>query len=332
MNSGGLMPEQASNFAQEMDLLYYVLIGLTVFFALLVFVPMLYFVVKYRAGSKADRTRPTYHNLKLELAWSLIPLAMGLVVFVWGAKLFVEMYTPLESENALQITVVGKQWMWHLQHPTGQRENNELHIPTGRPIQLTMISQDVIHSFFVPAFRIKRDVLPGRYVTMWFEATKTGRYHLYCAEYCGTDHAKMTGWVYVMKPEEYERWLVASKWGAVSDAARDTMAEAGERLYNDMQCNSCHDPAAQNAPSLAGLFGKERRLSDGRVVTAGEDYIRRSIYKPNSMKVIGYEPIMPTYEGLIDEQEVLQLIAYIRSVRDEADDLTGRETTPEGDS
>lgn len=320
MKTTPIFPEQASNFAQEMDLLYAVLVGLSVLFGLLVFVPLLYFVIKYRVGTKADRSNPPHHNLKLELAWSIIPLAMGLPVFVWAANLFVRMYTPIKVEDSLEITVIGKQWMWHLQHPTGQRENNELHIPVGRQIKLTMISQDVIHSFYVPAFRIKKDVLPARYSTQWFTATKPGKYHLLCAEYCGTDHSKMGGYVYVLRPDEYEQWLKSTTWGM---ASTETMEQAGQRLFNDLGCVACHGPGAERPIPLDGIYGMERVLRDGRRVIADEEYIRMSIFQPDAMVVAGYEPSMMSFKGLIDEQEILQLIAYIKSLGTKTNELEG---------
>lgn len=318
MNSIPLHPEQASNFAQEMDLLYLLLVGLTVFFSLLVFVPLIYFVAKYRVGTRANRKNPHHHHLKLELAWTIIPLLMGVPVFYWAAKLYVDMYTPTNDPNALEIRIVGKQWMWHLQHPTGQRENNELHVPLGRPIKLVMISQDVLHAFYVPAFRIKRDVLPGRYEEQWFIPTKVGRYHLFCAEYCGTKHSEMTGTVTVMEPADYEKWLRDVRWGIGNlKATAETMEQQGEKLFVEFGCNSCHDPSRARKPvPLTGVYGRGRTLKDGRVVVANEDYLRRSIYEPSSMIVAGYvdhEP-MPSYKGTIDEQQVFQLIAYIRSL------------------
>jgi cytochrome c oxidase subunit 2 len=310
-----VMPERASTFADGIDTLYLVILGMATFFAVLVIIAVIYFAVKYRAGSKADRSHPHNHNLKLELAWSIIPLLMTFPIFYYAAKMFVEMYTPLNIKNSLNISVVGKQWMWQLQHPTGQRENNELHVPVGRYVKLTMISQDVIHSFFVPAFRIKRDVLPGRYVSQWFKATKTGKFHLFCAEYCGTKHSEMTGTVYVMEPADYEKWLSQTQWG--TKPLKETMAQAGERLYYERKCDSCHDQGREKvvAPSLAALFGKERTLTDGRTVVADEEYLRRSIYEPDTQKVSGFEPVMPSFKGILDEQQVLQLIEYIKSLQ-----------------
>lgn len=308
-------PEQASNFATEVDYLYLILIGLTVLFSLIVFVPILVMVMKYKQGTKADRTNVHHHNLKLELAWTAIPFMMGLPVFWYGADLFVDMYTPIEGASVLNIDVVGKQWMWHLQHPTGQRENNELHIPLGRPIQLRMISQDVLHAFFVPAFRIKKDVIPGYYHEQWFVATKPGRYHLFCAEFCGTKHSEMIGYVTVLEADEYEKWLEANKWG--TNNLTETSVEAGGRLFVEMGCVTCHGKKEGPYVPLAEIYGTERRLSDGRSVTADDDYIRTSIYRPDAMKVAGYDADMPSFKGQLDEQQVMQLIAYIKSLTNE---------------
>jgi cytochrome c oxidase subunit 2 len=313
-------PEQASNFATDVDYLYLVLIGLTLFFSIIVFVPIIVMVMKYRQGTKADRSNVHHHNLRLELTWTIIPLLMGLPVFWWGADLYTEMYSPIEGGNVLSIDVVGKQWMWHLQHPTGQRENNELHIPVGRPVRLRMISQDVLHAFFVPAFRVKKDVIPGTYHEIWFEATKVGKYHLFCAEFCGTKHSEMTGYVTVMEPEDYEQWLEETKWGTnnliATKAKPETTAEAGERLFVETGCANCHGPKDDGQfVSLMGIYGSDRRLEDGRIVNADDDYIRMSIYQPDAMKVAGHDADMPSFKGQLDEQQVMQLIAYIRTLK-----------------
>lgn len=311
-------PEQASHFAVEVDTFYILLILLTLFFSLIVFVPIIVMVMKYRQGTKADRTNVHHHNLKLELTWTIIPFLIGMPVFVWATKIFMDMYEPIEGANVLEIDVVGKQWMWHLQHPTGQRENNELHVPVGVPVKLNMISQDVLHAFFVPAFRIKKDVLPGYYHEQWFIATKPGKYHLFCAEYCGTKHSEMVGYVTVLEPEDYEKWLEDTKWGTnnlLSTAKPETVVEAGERLFMESGCVTCHAPGGgEEYVSLAKIYGTERRLSDGRVVTADDDYLRMSIYQPDAMIVAGHRPLMPTYKGTLDEQQVRQLIAYIKNL------------------
>jgi cytochrome c oxidase subunit 2 len=201
-----IFPEQASNFAAESDALYYVLTLLTVVFTLIVFVLVAILAVRYRRGNRVDRSNPVHHSSILEMSWSILPLILGLAVFVWSAKLFAAMYGQAPA-NSLEVYVIGKQWMWHIQHQNGIRENNELHVPVGRPVKLTMVSQDVIHSFFIPAFRIKRDVMPGRYTSVWFTPTKAGKYHLFCAEYCGTQHSEMTGSVYAMEPKDFENWI-----------------------------------------------------------------------------------------------------------------------------
>lgn len=287
-------------------MLFYLLVGLSIFFALLVFFLIYVFVVRYRRRSEDGVPKQIPGLLKLEIAWTAIPLVLALAVFVWGAKLYFNAYTP--PRNALEIFVVGKQWMWHIQHPTGQREINELHIPAGRAIKLTMATEDVIHSFYIPAFRIKKDVVPGRYTTMWFEATKPGSYHLFCAEYCGTKHSQMGGTVVVMSPVEYQRWLSGGE-------TSESPVAAGERLFQQLGCITCHsEVAGSRGPSLRGVFGAPVQLQSGEIVTANEDYIRESILRPNAKLIAGYPAIMPTYQGQINEVALLQLVAYIKSL------------------
>jgi len=236
-----LLPEQASKLAVQVDILYYLLVGLSIFFALLIFFLIYIFAVRYRRRSEEEVPRQIPGLIQLELAWSVIPFGMALVVFVWGAKLYFNTYTP--PADALEIYVVGKQWMWQIQHPTGQREINELHIPTGKPIKLMMATEDVIHSFYIPAFRVKKDVVPGRYTTMWFEATKPGSYHLFCAEYCGTKHSQMTGTVVVMEPLQYQQWLSGGD-------ASETPVAAGEKKFQQLGCVTCHgDKPGARGPS-----------------------------------------------------------------------------------
>jgi cytochrome c oxidase subunit 2 len=233
-----------------------------------------------------------------------------MVIFAWGASLFFTISRP--PAGALEIQVVGKQWMWKFQHPDGQREINELHVPVGRPVKLTMASEDVIHSFFVPAFRVKMDVVPGRTTTTWFEATKPGVYHLFCAEYCGTKHSGMIGRVVVLEPVQYQQWLSG---GAIGEPP----ALAGEKLFRNLGCNACHRPGPGGlGPSLEGLFGTSRELQTGDTVMADEDYLRESILNPNARIVAGYQPIMPPFQGRITEEGLLQLIAYIKSLGEPA--------------
>jgi cytochrome c oxidase subunit 2 len=208
----------------------------------------------------------------------------------------------------MEIFVVGKQWMWHLQHPEGPREINELHVPMGVPVKLTMTSEDVIHDFYVPAFRVKKDVVPGRYTSLWFQATKTGIYHLFCAQYCGADHAEMIGWVYVMAPADYAAWLSGG-------ARNESMSQAGERLFNQLGCVTCHvADGTGRGPSLVGLYGKQEKLRSGEVRVVDEALIRQAIVNPNSIILPNYPPIMPTFQGQINEEQVLQLIAYVKSL------------------
>jgi len=299
-------PEQASTAAGRVDALYYFLIAVSAFFTLLIAVLLVYFAVKYRRRSESERPQPVAGSLKLEIAWTVIPLAISMVMFFWGASLFFALSRP--PEGAIEIYAVGKQWMWKFQHVDGQSEINELHVPVGRPVRLTMASEDVIHSFFVPAFRTKTDVLPGRLSTAWFEATRPGRYHLFCAEYCGTKHSGMIGWIVAMDPVEYQTWLGGG-------AATGSLADAGQKLFQQHACNTCHRPdSLARGPNLEGLFGKPVRLASGQTVTADESYLRESIVAPNAKLVEGFQPLMPTYQGLISEEGILQLIAYIKSL------------------
>jgi cytochrome c oxidase subunit II len=305
MSSFPLFPEQASVSAQRVDAVYFGLLAVSAFFALLIFVLLIYFALKYRRGAKVDRVIRRKDYLKLEMAWILIPLLISLAIFGWSAKVYFDMRTP--PENALEIYVVGKQWMWKIQHPNGVREIDELHIPVGRTIKLTMTSQDVIHSFFIPAFRVKQDVLPGRYTAEWFEPTKVGEYHLFCAEYCGTSHSGMIGKVVVMQPQDYEHWLRAG-------VERESMAVSGATLYAKLSCATCHKPGGRG-PDLAGLFERQVKLEGGEVVTADRDYLRESIINPMAKIVQGYPRMMPTYRTQLTEDQVNEIIEYIKSMR-----------------
>ncbi len=299
-------PEQASKFAHNVDNLYFFLIAVSVFFALLIFFLVYIFAVKYRRRSEDETPKEIPGLLKLEILWTVIPLILVMVVFVWGSTLYFERYEP--PADALEMYVVGKQWMWYIQHPNGVREINEIHVPTGEPVKLTMSTEDVIHSFFIPAFRIKKDVVPGRYTTMWFEATKPGKYHLFCAEYCGTKHSEMKGWVVVMTPEDYQDWLSGG-------TSTEPMEVVGEKKFQQLACHTCHsDKPTARCPSLTNLFGKPVQLKNGQTVIANEDYIRESILDPTAKITAGYKPVMPTFKGQLNEVELLQLIAYIKSI------------------
>jgi len=301
-----LFPQQASSIAPRVDALYFYLIIVSVFFTLLIGFSILYFAIKYRRRSESELPHGVEGSMKLEIAWSVIPLVIAMSFFFWGASIFFAINRP--PNDAIEVSVVGKQWMWKFQHADGQREINELHVPLGRPVKLTMASEDVIHSFYVPAFRVKRDVLPGRVATTWFEATKTGRYHLFCAEYCGTKHSGMIGWLEVMDPVAFQAWLAGG-------AGSESLASAGSKLFAQHACNTCHRPdSLARGPNLEGLFGKPVTLQDGRTVVADESYIRESIVTPNAKLVAGFQPIMPTFQGLIAEEGLLQLVAYVKSL------------------
>jgi cytochrome c oxidase subunit 2 len=302
-----LFPEQASTLAGKVDSLFLLLVLISAFFAGLIFLLVAVFAIKYRRRSDTERPRPIHGSTGLEIFWTAIPLGITLTVFGWGATLYFTMSRP--PATSMEVFVVGKQWMWKFQHPTGQREINELHVPLNRPVKLTMTSEDVIHSFFVPAFRMKFDVVPGRYTTTWFQATKTGDFHLFCSQYCGTSHALMGGRVVVMQQGDYERWLS----GAVSE---ESLAAAGEKLFGRLGCSSCHQRVGTGrGPSLVGLFGNRVKLTTGETVGADETYIRESILNPQAKILAGYPPIMPTFKGLISEEGLIQIIAYIKSLR-----------------
>lgn len=303
-----LVPERASSFASKVDALYFYLSGVTLFFAVLISATLIFFVIRYRRRSPYEIPRPVAGSHKLETIWTIIPLMIAMTMFVWGATIYFDQYKP--PKDAIEVYVVGKQWMWKLQHATGQREINELHVPVGRKIKLIMTSEDVIHDFFVPAFRTKADVVPGRYQTLWFEATKPGRYHLFCAEYCGMNHSGMTGSVIVMEPREFDDWLSGN-------TGSTTPAVAGQQLYQTLGCASCHGETGQGGrgPALTGIFGREQELQSGQKVTVDEGYLRESILNPQAKMIIGFGPIMPTFQGQVSEDQLLQLIAYIKSLQ-----------------
>lgn len=301
-----LFPEQASTVATHVDALYLFLVAVTVFFSLLIAGLIVYFAVKFRRRSSQEIGAPIHGNIPLELIWTVVPLGLTMVMFVWGASVYFRIARP--PDEALDIYVVGKQWMWKFQHLDGQAEINELHVPVNRPVRLTMTAQDVIHSLFVPAFRVKSDVIPGRYRTLWFEATKPGRYHLFCAEYCGMKHSGMIGQIVVMEPSDYQAWLTGG-------SPQGSLADAGQQLFQSLACNTCHKPdSTGRGPILQGLFGKRVQLQDGSSVVVDESYIRESILNPQAKITAGYQPIMPTFQGQVSEEGVLQLIEYIKSL------------------
>lgn len=290
--------------AGNVDALFIFLLIISGLMTGLIFVAVVYFAARYRhrKGVPAEQIEG---SIALELTWTIIPLGVFLVIFAWGAVVFFKSRTP--PRGATEVYVVAKQWMWKLEHAEGQREINELHVPVGRDVKLIMTSQDVIHSFFVPAFRMKQDVVPGRYAVVWFRATKPGTYHLFCAQYCGTQHSGMIGSIIVMEPAQYAAWM--------SSSSNAPLSVAGETIFAELGCSTCHRADTQGrGPNLQGIFGKPVRLEDGRTVTRDEDYIRESILDPGAKIVSGFKPVMPTFQGLVSEEQLNALVAYVKSL------------------
>jgi cytochrome c oxidase subunit 2 len=303
-----LFPVQASTMAERVDALFLALIGVSAFFTLLISVLIVVLGVRYRRRPGRDVGERVLPNRRLELAWTIVPLVIVLGFFVWGAKVYDDMIQP--PDDALHIHVVGKQWMWKFQHPEGPREINELHVPLGRRVVLTMTSEDVIHSLFIPAFRMKMDVVPGRYATAWFEATRAGEFRLLCAEYCGTSHSLMGGHIVVVDPSEYGRWLAGA--GPV-----DSPRVLGRRLVERHGCLTCHVPGGgERGTDLAGIFGREVHLTDGSTLRADESYLRESIVRPAAKLVAGFPPLMPSYQGQIGEEDLLRIVAWLKTPGD----------------
>jgi cytochrome c oxidase subunit 2 len=300
-----LFPERASTISGEVDKLFLFVLGISALFVVLIAGSILYFALRYRRSHRAEYPRPVVGLVRLEIAWSVVPLLLTMFMFTWGADLFVRMRTP--PDEAVEVYVVGKQWMWKIEHPSGRGEINELHVPVGRPVQLRLISEDVIHSFYVPAFRLKQDVLPGRYTSLWSEATEPGQYHLFCAEYCGTKHSEMTGRVVALRPVDYQRWLA----GRLDE---QSLSAKGEWAFRRFRCDSCHAARddVRRGPSLVGRFGGIAALADGSAVAFDDGYVRESILQPMRKTAAGYPPIMPPYEGQITETEVLAIIDYLK--------------------
>ena len=306
MDAGfSLFPEQASSFAADVDALYFFLIAVAAFFSLVVAVFVVVFAVKYRRRHEGELGARIEGNLPLELLWSVIPTIVAMFMFGWGASVYYHLRRS--PDEALQLYAVGKQWMWKFQHLEGQREINELHVPTGRPIRIMMTSEDVLHSLYFPAFRTKMDVIPGRYTTLWFEATKPGTYHIFCAEYCGTNHSGMIGQVVVLEPAAYQAWLAGGGQGS--------LAERGAQLFTQHACNSCHLETGQGrGPSLKDKFGTTESLQDGSTVVVDEAYLRESILNSQAKIVKGFQPLMPTFQGLINEEGLVALIEHVKSM------------------
>lgn len=310
-----LFPSEASTISQQTDALFLFLLGVSAIMVTLIGGIIIYSAVKYRRRSEDELPPQIRGSGRLELAWTLIPLGGFMLFFILGAGIYLQEASP--PNNAEDVYVVARQWMWKFEHPGGQSEINELHVPMGRPIKLTMTSQDVIHSFFVPSFRIKQDVLPGRYTTTWFQATQVGQYHLFCTQYCGTGHSAMTGYVIVMEPAAYQAWLSSGGGTPAAPAAGTTQspAAAGEQLFTQNACNSCHKPDGSGVgPSFVGLYGQPVHLANGQTVTMDDNWIREHILQPDQRRVAGYPPAMPSFAGKLSDDQITQIIAYIQSL------------------
>ena len=306
LNASALFPREASTIAPYADALYFFLLTITVIGLVLVATLVFGFSIRYRKEKHPVAIQVEGSTL-LEATWTIIPLALFMVAWIWGALLYFRIYNP--PTNAMNIYVVGKQWMWKAEHPGGQHEINALHVPTGRPVQLTMISQDVFHSFSIPDFRVKREVIPGRYSTVWFQATTPGTYHIFCTQYCGTNHSAMIGEVTVLSPDDYEKWTHESTSGM-------SLAQNGERLFASMGCNACHSgSAAARGPNLAGVYGSKLQLTNGSEVLVNDAYLRDAILNPSQHITAGYAPIMPTYQGQVSEDGLIDLVEYIKGIQ-----------------
>jgi len=299
-------PPQGSTHAASVDALYLFFVAVTAFFSVLIAALIIIFAVRFRRRTADEVGAPIHGSLILELTWTFIPLVIAMVMFVWGASLYFQITTP--PSNAMEIYVVGKRWMWKAQHVSGQREINELHVPVGQPVKLIIGSEDVLHAYWVPAFRMKMDAVPGRTTTMWFEASKPGVYDLFCAEYCGMSHSRMIGKVTAMDPGAFQTWLAGGK-------ATGSMADMGAKVFTDLGCATCHlDAGDGRGPSLRGVFGSQVTLASGEKVTVDEAYIRESILTPTAKLVAGYQPLMPTFQGVVSEEQIAQLTAYVKTL------------------
>lgn len=302
-----LFPQAASSIAHEVDLLYFFILAVCSFFAILVSALVVFFAVKYRRRHADEVGADIHGSIALELLWTVIPFVLAMAMFVWGADVYFRIARP--PADAMEVFVVGKQWMWKVQHPEGVREINELHVPINRNVKITLGSEDVLHDYYIPAFRVKMDAVPGKLTTMWFKATKAGTYQIFCAEYCGTQHSGMIGHVIAMEEHDYEAWLAGGR-------STGTAVENGERLFTDLACITCHkNDTSGRGPVLAGVFGTTVELADGRQVIADENYLRESIVNPQAKVVRGFQPIMPTFQGTVSEENLMQLIAYLKQLK-----------------
>ena len=306
-----LFPPNASSVATEVDLLYLFITAVSAFFVVVVAALVVIFAVKFHRRHPDEVGADIHGSLALELTWTFIPFVLSMVMFFWGADLFYRLARP--PVDSMEVFVVGKQWMWKVQHPEGVREINELHVPVGRNVRITLGSEDVLHDYSIPAFRVKMDAVPGKLTTLWFKATVPGTYHIFCAEYCGTKHSGMIGQVYAMEPQAYEAWLAGGSGGPAVPPA-----QAGEKLFSgpNYGCATCHKADGKGpGPALAGVYGSQVELTDGRKVLADDNYLRESIMVSAAKVVKGFQPVMPPFQGVISEEQVIQLVAYIKSLK-----------------
>jgi cytochrome c oxidase subunit 2 len=311
-----LFPKSASTTAPLTDHIFFVLTAFSVLILALVFLPMCVCLYKYRRGNPANRQMPAWNTNKIEITWTLIPVFITLGFFAWGAEVY--FYEEVPPNDTMEINVIGKQWMWKIQHQEGNSEINELHLPVNRAVKLTMASEDVIHSFFVPAFRIKQDVVPGRFTTEWFQPTRVGNYHFYCSEYCGANHAEMQGTVYVMSQADFQAWLARNEPG-------NSLAREGEELFRQLGCSGCHvNSTVVHAPSLTGLYGRLVPLGDGSFARVDDTYLRDHILMPDRQVPAGYSPVMPSFRGRVSEESLLKLVAYIKSLKNQGQEENER--------
>ncbi len=302
-----IWPAAASASAGEMDTLIWLFTALTLLLVVPIFAGITFFAIRYREGQRVNRAYRENRDRSLELTWMIGPFILTLIFFAWGAQMFMVHKTP--PANATRIEAIGRQWMWKFQHPGGQMEINDLHVPTGEPIMINMISQDVIHSLYIPALRIQMETLPGRYTQLWFDANRPGTYRIFCSEFCGTDHSAMDGLLTIMTPADYAKWLQQS-------GSSISLAAAGGALFTNYGCNGCHGQgSAVHAPSLAGLWGSDVKLANGSVVTADDNYIRDKILNPDRNLLAGYKQVMPAFKGVIPEDEVERLITYVKTIQ-----------------
>jgi len=307
-NDSVLFPPQASTYAKDVDALFYFIHYLSIFFWVLIVAGIVYFVWRYKRGHK-EGVGPS-HNLPLELTWSIIPVILVVAMFLWGFKSF--MFMSRAPGDAEQIHVTAKKWLWNFEYANGQQAIGELHVQVGKPYKLIMTSEDVIHSFYVPTFRNKMDVVPGRYTTYWFEPTLVGDQQVFCTEYCGDGHSDMLAKIVVHTPEDYAKWVEENQ----KEDTTTPLPELGAKLYQSKACFTCHstDGSIKVGPSFKGLFGKQEQTSAG-TVTVDEEYIRESVLQPAAKVVQGFQPVMPTYQGQLSDREVSGLIEYIKTLK-----------------